>query len=106
MSRPERVKHLSRSCYPVHMSAQGRFRIGELSRRSGVSPDLLRAWERRYGLLSPSRSAGGLRLYSEEDLLRVRAMQQQLATGLAAAGNLAQHSSNSTKHGPTQRSML
>jgi DNA-binding transcriptional MerR regulator len=67
------------------MSAQGRFRIGELSRRSGVSPDLLRAWERRYGLLSPSRSAGGLRLYSEEDLLRVRAMQSQLAAGLAAA---------------------
>jgi len=67
------------------MSTQGRFRIGELSRRSGVPPDLLRAWERRYGLLSPSRSAGGLRLYSEEDLLRVRAMQQQLAAGLAAA---------------------
>jgi MerR family transcriptional regulator, light-induced transcriptional regulator len=67
------------------MSAQGRFRIGELSRRSGVTPDLLRAWERRYGLLSPSRSAGGLRLYSEEDLFRVRAMQQQLAAGLAAA---------------------
>jgi MerR family transcriptional regulator, light-induced transcriptional regulator len=67
------------------MSAQGRFRIGELSRRSGVSPDLLRAWERRYGLLSPSRSAGGLRLYSEEDVLRVRAMQDQLAAGLAAA---------------------
>jgi MerR family transcriptional regulator, light-induced transcriptional regulator len=67
------------------MSTQGRFRIGELSRRSGVTPDLLRAWERRYGLLSPSRSAGGLRLYSEEDLLRVRAMQQHLAAGLAAA---------------------
>jgi MerR family transcriptional regulator, light-induced transcriptional regulator len=67
------------------MAAKGRFRIGELSRRSGVSPDLLRAWERRYGLLSPERSPGGLRLYSEEDLLRVQAMQQQLAAGLAAA---------------------
>ena len=67
------------------MSLETRFRIGELSRRSGVSPDLLRAWERRYGLLHPSRSAGGLRLYSEEDLLRVRAMQEQLAAGLAAA---------------------
>jgi MerR family transcriptional regulator, light-induced transcriptional regulator len=33
-------------------------RIGELSRRSGVSPQLLRAWERRYGLLQPTRSAG------------------------------------------------
>jgi MerR family transcriptional regulator, light-induced transcriptional regulator len=67
------------------MNAESRFRIGELSRRSGVSPDLLRAWERRYGLLHPSRSSGGLRLYSEDDVRRVTAMQQQLAAGLAAA---------------------
>ena len=60
-------------------------RIGELSRRSGVSPELLRAWERRYGLLEPTRSTGGLRLYSAADLDRVRAMQQHLAEGLAAA---------------------
>ena len=63
----------------------GLLRIGELSRRSGVSPELLRAWERRYGLLEPTRSAGGLRLYSAADLDRVRAMQQHLAEGLAAA---------------------
>jgi methanogenic corrinoid protein MtbC1 len=50
-----------------------------------VSPELLRAWERRYGLLEPTRSAGGLRLYSAADLDRVRAMQQHLAEGLAAA---------------------
>jgi DNA-binding transcriptional MerR regulator len=67
------------------MATRTRFRIGELSRRSGVSPELLRAWERRYGLLAPDRSAGGLRLYSEDDLRRVRAMQEQLAAGLAAA---------------------
>jgi MerR family transcriptional regulator, light-induced transcriptional regulator len=60
-------------------------RIGELSRRSGVSPELLRAWERRYGLLRPRRSAGGLRLYSADDLERVRLMQRHLADGLAAA---------------------
>jgi MerR family transcriptional regulator, light-induced transcriptional regulator len=63
----------------------GLLRIGELSRRSGVSPELLRAWERRYGLLEPTRSAGGLRLYSAADLDRVRTMQQHLAEGLAAA---------------------
>src|ERR1051326_51442 len=60
-------------------------RIGELSKRSGVSPELLRAWERRYGLLRPQRSPGGLRLYAPEDLERVRAMQRHLADGLAAA---------------------
>jgi len=67
------------------MAGQGLLRIGELSRRSGVSPELLRAWERRYELLTPSRSEGGLRLYSESDLERVRAMQRHLASGLAAA---------------------
>jgi hypothetical protein len=34
-------------------------RIGELSRRLGVCDDLLQAWESRYGLLQPVRSAGG-----------------------------------------------
>ena len=50
-----------------------------------MSPELLRAWERRYGLLQPTRSTGGLRLYSPDDLLRVQVMQQHLADGYAAA---------------------
>ena len=60
-------------------------RIGELSRRLGVSDHVLRAWESRYGLLQPGRSAGGFRLYSEADALRVRRMQAHLARGLSAA---------------------
>jgi MerR family transcriptional regulator, light-induced transcriptional regulator len=60
-------------------------RIGEVSRRAGVSPELLRAWERRYGLLEPTRSAGGLRLYSPTDVARVRLMRRLIADGLAAA---------------------
>jgi DNA-binding transcriptional MerR regulator len=66
------------------MADDAHLRIGELSRRSGVSPELLRAWERRYGLLRPQRSAGGLRLYSSGDLDRVRAMQRHMTQGLAA----------------------
>ena len=60
-------------------------RIGELSRRLGVSDHVLRAWERRYGLLRPVRSAGGFRLYSEADLRRVRRMQWYLTQGLSPA---------------------
>ena len=60
-------------------------RIGELSRRLGVSDHVLRAWENRYGLLQPVRSAGGFRLYSEADARRVRRMQAHLARGLSAA---------------------
>jgi methanogenic corrinoid protein MtbC1 len=71
--------------YSSAVSESGLLRIGELSRRSGVSPELLRAWERRYRLLEPTRSAGGLRLYSPADVQRVQTMQHYLAEGLAAA---------------------
>jgi MerR family transcriptional regulator, light-induced transcriptional regulator len=67
------------------MAETGHLRIGELSRRTGTSVDLLRAWEKRYCLLDPDRSDGGFRLYSDEDVGRVRAMQAHLADGLAAA---------------------
>ena len=67
------------------MGPSGHLRIGELSRRVGVSPELLRAWERRYGLLQPTRSGGGFRLYSDADEVRVRRMQNHLGQGLSAA---------------------
>ena len=47
-------------------------RIGELAAKVGVSTHVLRAWESRYGLLRPVRSAGGYRLYGREDERRVR----------------------------------
>ncbi len=67
------------------MAEGARLRIGELSKRVGVSPELLRAWEVRYGLVAPERTAGGLRLYSEQDEQRVRLMCEQIAAGLSAA---------------------
>jgi DNA-binding transcriptional MerR regulator len=67
------------------MEATGHVRIGELSRRSGVSPELLRAWEHRYGLLRPTRSAGGFRLYSPRDEERIARMRSHLERGLSAA---------------------
>ena len=63
----------------------GSLRIGEFARRVGVSAELLRAWERRYGLLQPVRSSGGFRLYSTEDAERVARMRRGLDAGLSAA---------------------
>src|SRR5918998_5346204 len=60
-------------------------RIGELSRRVDVPPTLLRAWERRYSLLKPTRSEGNFRLYSLDDVARVWAMKAHLERGHAAA---------------------
>ncbi len=70
------------------MAAAGRsggHRIGEFSRRVGVNPEVLRAWERRYGLLQPVRSPGGFRLYSSADADRVARMRHALDDGLSAA---------------------
>jgi len=60
-------------------------RIGELSRRLGISGHVLRARESRYGLLQPVRSPRGFRLYSEADEPRIRRRRAYLADGLSAA---------------------
>jgi MerR family transcriptional regulator, light-induced transcriptional regulator len=60
-------------------------RIGELSRRVGVSVEALRAWERRYGVLAPSRSSAGYRLYGRDDQRRALRMKELIDRGHAAA---------------------
>lgn len=60
-------------------------RIGEVSRRTGVTVETLRAWERRYGVLDPDRTEGGHRLYGDRDVGRVEAMQRLLDDGWSAA---------------------
>jgi MerR family transcriptional regulator, light-induced transcriptional regulator len=60
-------------------------RISELSRRVGVSAETLRAWERRYGVLRPRRTAGNTRLYSALDEARVRLMKRHIAAQVPVA---------------------
>jgi MerR family transcriptional regulator, light-induced transcriptional regulator len=74
-----------RNSQPTPDAGPGYLRIGQLAKRTGISPELLRAWEQRYGLLQPTRTAGGFRLYSAADEARVRRMQSLVAGGLAAA---------------------
>jgi MerR family transcriptional regulator, light-induced transcriptional regulator len=50
--------------------------IGVVARRTGVSLHVLRAWERRYGVVEPRRTAGGQRLYSDADVARLRLLRQ------------------------------
>ena len=47
----------------------------------GESADTIRQWEQHYGLPSPSRSPGGRRLYSRDDLDRLRWLSEELAAG-------------------------
>ena len=55
--------------------------IAALHRRTGVSPDTIRKWEQRYGVLRPDRTAGGQRRYSEEDVARVKWLKARIEEG-------------------------
>jgi DNA-binding transcriptional MerR regulator len=57
--------------------------IGEVARRTGVTVPTLRAWERRYGLLLPVRTAGGHRRYGDGDVQRVLAVLDLIGQGWA-----------------------
>lgn len=49
--------------------------------RAGLTPDQLRAWERRYGAVEPARSEGGQRLYSDADVERLRLLRMAVDGG-------------------------
>ena len=58
-----------------------RYRIGTLARLTGVTTHAIRIWERRYQALSPSRTPGGARLYSDLDVQRLRLVKKLLDRG-------------------------
>ena len=67
------------------------YTISQAADRAGVSVELLRAWERRYGIVAPRRTAAGYRLYDEAAIGRVRAMRGLVDEGWtpsAAAASL------------------
>jgi DNA-binding transcriptional MerR regulator/methylmalonyl-CoA mutase cobalamin-binding subunit len=51
--------------------------------RTGLTPDLLRAWEKRYGAVRPVRSPGGQRLYSDADIERLSLLARVVESGRA-----------------------
>jgi DNA-binding transcriptional MerR regulator len=61
------------------------YTIRQAALRSGVSVQVLRAWERRYGVVQPDRTASGYRLYDDAAIERVRAMRQLVEEGWSAS---------------------
>ncbi|MGH2561287.1 MAG: MerR family transcriptional regulator [Thermomicrobiales bacterium] len=57
--------------------------------RTGVPADTFRAWERRYGLPAPARTAGNQRLYSERDIAVIRWLREQTDVGLTISQAIA-----------------
>lgn len=56
-----------------------------MSQLTGVSTATLRAWERRYGVPTPARTASAYRLYSEGDIALIKRMNEMVKQGVAAA---------------------
>jgi DNA-binding transcriptional MerR regulator/methylmalonyl-CoA mutase cobalamin-binding subunit len=91
--------------------------IGIVSRRTGLKPDLIRAWERRYEAIQPQRTEGRHRLYAEEDIERLKILGRLTEAGhsigriahlddeqlreLAAEEDLAIPPSTTNGHGPS-----
>ena len=59
------------------------YTIKQAALRTGVNVPLLRAWERRYGVIRPARTAAGYRLYDERAIERIRAMRDLVDAGWA-----------------------
>ena len=93
--------------------AERTYRIHVAAELSGVRVELIRAWERRYGVLAPKRTASGYRVYTERDVALLRRLKQlteegvsiseaatmlpQLLTELDAAQPLAEVSATSVR---------
>ncbi|WP_445179742.1 MerR family transcriptional regulator [Pseudomonas sp. McL0111] len=69
----------------VALEREDLFPIREVSRVTGVNPVTLRAWERRYGLIQPTRTESGHRLYSMTDIERVRNIVEWIDRGVAVS---------------------
>ena len=59
------------------------FNLKVVLKETGLAADTLRAWERRYGLPMPQRTAGGHRLYSQRDIETIKWLMQRQEEGLS-----------------------
>jgi DNA-binding transcriptional MerR regulator/methylmalonyl-CoA mutase cobalamin-binding subunit len=65
------------------------YSIRVASRLTGISPDKLRIWERRYGFPTPLRTATGLRVYSDEEVARLALIARAMEAGYRASDAIA-----------------
>lgn len=80
------------------------YTIKEASSRSGVPVASLRAWERRYGIVTPRRSEGGYRLYDDEAIAALATMRRLVDEGWTPANAATAITSGEvTAHAPDPR---
>ena len=63
--------------------SQGKYRIGAVAKLAGLPVATLRVWERRYGVVTPPKTEGGHRLYSDQEVLKVTLLKSLTQQGHA-----------------------
>lgn len=61
--------------------SSAQYLISTVSKRSGIKTDLIRAWEKRYQAVTPVRTDGGQRVYSDMDIARLKLLNQATSNG-------------------------
>ena len=62
-------------------STEPRHPIKVVARRTGLTPDVLRVWEKRYSAVTPTRVSTGRRLYSDQDVERLLLLRRATLVG-------------------------
>jgi len=65
------------------LPAHDAFPLRTVAARTGLTPDVIRAWEKRYGVVAPIRGARGARLYSSADIAHLRLLARIVGAGRA-----------------------
>jgi MerR family transcriptional regulator, light-induced transcriptional regulator len=86
------------------------FNTKAVAQQTGIAAPTLRAWERRYDLLSPERAGNDYRLYSQRDIVLIRWLKERIDSGMAISQAVAlfhhlcaehEHLSNLAESPPT-----
>ena len=72
-----------------HYSNVPLFNTKAVVQQTGITAPTLRAWERRYTILSPERSQNDYRLYSERDMVIIRWLKERVDAGMAISQAIA-----------------
>jgi DNA-binding transcriptional MerR regulator/methylmalonyl-CoA mutase cobalamin-binding subunit len=80
------------------------YTIRQAALRAGVNVPLLRAWERRYGIVKPRRTASGYRLYDDADIERLQTMRRLVATGWTPSQAAREIETHGVPHRAARRS--
>lgn len=85
------------------MNEEPVYNIGVVARMTGIPKNTLRVWERRYGFPTATRTAGGHRLYTQQEVARIRWVKQRIDEGMQTSNAIhALEQSADAGHVPTE----